>query len=382
MAKRLVRVGSRPLAALALLGALCACATTSAEPRATAQPAGWRIVERTGEARHLPPAAAGWLSATIGEALADGSEVSTGRGSRLIVDAPGRNISAGPNSRFVLPGSARDDRLDQQAGALRYRVAAAARPLQIHTRSLELELLAGVVEVQVDQLDTAVTVREGQVRVATPDGRRQTQMIAGQSAQAGGAGEVQLAVRLAPGAELQPVELLIVPAIQPKAPATQPGATPAETPTASAPARSPSAGPPALSPGDAATAPMAGRAGQGAPMALEQAPSEPRPQLAAGVVEAPASRHTTDDAGAPIDAPRPRVAPGAPAGTVGSAMTFPPAADPPGALARQSQWATPRAAESPAAAFRRAKFDRLTAGMLDRVEATSPGPAPTAGASR
>ena len=39
------------------------------------------------------------------------------------------------------------------------------------------------------------------MRVATPDGLRQTQMIAGQSAQAGGAGEVQLAVRLAPGAK-------------------------------------------------------------------------------------------------------------------------------------------------------------------------------------
>ena len=109
MAKRLVPASSRPLAALALLGALCACATTSAEPRATAQPAGWRIVERTGEARHLPPATAAWLSATIGEALADGSEVSTGRGSRLIVDAPGRTISVGPNSRFVLLGSDGDD---------------------------------------------------------------------------------------------------------------------------------------------------------------------------------------------------------------------------------------------------------------------------------
>ena len=263
MAKRLVPASSRPLAALALLGALCACATTSAEPRPSAQPAGWRIVERTGEARHLPPAAAAWLSATIGEALADGSEVSTGRGSRLIVDAPGQNISVGPNSRFVLPGSDQDDRLDQRAGSLRYRVAEAAQPLLIHTRSLELELLAGVVDVHVNHLATEVSVKEGQVRVATPDGLRQTQMIAGQSAQAGGSDEVQLAVRLAPGAALQPVELVIVPAIQPKS-------TPAEMPTTSAPARSPTAGPPALPPSDTATAPAAGRAVQGAPAVLHQ----------------------------------------------------------------------------------------------------------------
>jgi hypothetical protein len=38
--------------------------------------------------------------------------------------------------------------------------------------------------------------------------------------------------------------------------------------------------------------------------------------------------------------------------------------------------------ESPAAAFRRTKFDRLTAGILDQVEANSPGPNPPAGASR
>ena len=142
-----------------------------------------------------------------------------------------------------------------------------------------------MVDVHVNHLETAVTVKEGQVRVATPDGLRQTQMIAGQSAHAGGSDEVQLAVRLAPGAALQPVELLIVPAIQPKAP-DQP-IHPAETPTGSAPARSPTAGPPALSPADAPTAPPAGRV-QGAPTALHQAPSEARPQLAAGVVEAPA----------------------------------------------------------------------------------------------
>ena len=408
MAKRLVPVGSRPLAALALLGALCACATTSAEPRPTTQPAGWRIVERTGEARHLQPTAVGWLSATIGEALADGSEVSTGRGSRLIVDAPGRNISAGPNSRFVLPGGDRNDRLDQQAGSLRYRVAAAARPLQIHTQSLELELLAGVVDVHVNHLETAVTVKEGQVRVATPDGLRQTQMIAGQSAQAGGAGAVQLAVRLAPGAKLQLVELLIVPAIQPKAPTIQPNPSPAETPTGRAAARSPTAGAPALSPADAPTAPPAGRV-QGAPTALHQAPSEARLQLAvdmveaapapsaapsplasdavraptalrqapsedrapvaAGVVEAPAARRATDDGGAVN-------------GAAGPATALPPGADRLGELDLQRQSATQRAMESPAAAFRRTKFDRLTAGMLDQVEANSPGPNPPAGPSR
>jgi hypothetical protein len=90
MAKRLVAATGPRLAALALLGALCACASTSAEPPPEAQPAGWRIVERVGEARYSPPGAAAWVSATVGEMLADGSEVSTGGGGRLIVNAPGR----------------------------------------------------------------------------------------------------------------------------------------------------------------------------------------------------------------------------------------------------------------------------------------------------
>jgi hypothetical protein len=361
MAKRLVPASSRPLAALALLGALCACASTSAE-RPTAQPAGWRIVERTGEARHLPPATAAWLSATIGEALADGSEVSTGRGARLIVDAPGRNISVGPNSRFVLPGSDGDDLLDQRAGSLRYRVAEAAEPLHIHTRSLELELLAGVVDVHVNHLATEVSVKEGQVRVATPDGLRQTQMIAGQSAHAGGSDEVQLAVRSAPGGPFQPVKLVIVPAIQPKA-------APAEMPRTSAAAPSAIAGPPASSASDAATAPPIDRGVDGAPTVLHQAP-EARAHLAADVVEAPSTgRHAAEAGGAAGDA-------------TGPAVTF--QSDPDGlrAFDPQRQQATPRATESPAAAIRRAKFDRLTAGMLDQVQATPPSPNQTSGGSR
>ncbi len=360
MAKRLVPASSQPLAALALLGALCACASTSAE-RSTAQPAGWRIVERTGEARHLPPSAAAWLSATIGEALADGSEVSTGGGARLIVDAPGLNISAGPNSRFVLPGSGGDDLLEQRAGSLRYRVAAAAEPLHIHTRSLELELLAGVVDVHVNQLATEVSVKEGQVQVATPDGLRQTQMIAGQSAHAGGADEVQLAVRSSPGGPFQPVELVIIPALQPKA-------APTDTPSASPGARSATAQPSALSPSGAATAPPIGRAVDGAPTVLQEAP-EARAQLAADVVEAPrAGRPAAESMGVDDEA-----------GPAATSRAYP---DGLRALDPQPQLAPARITESPAAAIRRAKFERLTAGMLDQVEAIPAGPKQTSGASR
>ena len=141
MAMRLIAATGRRLAALALLAALCACATPATEPPAKTRPAGWRIVERTGEARYSPPGSAVWVSATTGQVLAGGSEVATGRGGRLIVDAPKRHISVGPDSRFVLPDRDREEWLEQRAGWLRYRIAQAGpQPFRILTRSLELEL--------------------------------------------------------------------------------------------------------------------------------------------------------------------------------------------------------------------------------------------------
>jgi FecR protein len=347
MAKRLVAATGQRLAALALLGALCACASTPAEPSPEAQPAGWRIVERVGEARYAPPGAAASVPATVGEMLADGSEVSTGGGGRLIVDAPGRHISVGPDSRFVLPDRERDDPLDQRAGWLRYRIAAAAaQPFRIHTRSLELELLAGVVDVHVNHRATEVTVKEGQVRVATPDGLRQTQMMAGQSAQAGSSADMQLAVRLAPGAALQRVDPVIVPALHPRSTATEP-------PMPSAPARSR----PAALPADTATVPPGDRAAPAAPLTL-------RPAAAAPEARARAATHAALQ---PVEAPPGRVR--AASDQSGAEVT---AAAPPevrsGAPDRATQPVARRTTESAAAAIRRGKFERLTAGMLDQVQ--------------
>ena len=97
----------------------------------------------------------------------------------------------------MLPGE--EAWLEQRAGWLRYRVARGGATVRIHTRSLELEVASGVVDVHVNHLETEVTIKEGQARVTTPDGLRQTQMLAGQSARAGDPGVTALAVRLAPG---------------------------------------------------------------------------------------------------------------------------------------------------------------------------------------
>jgi hypothetical protein len=102
---------------------------------------------------------------------------------------------------------------------------------------------------------------------------------------------------------------------------------------------------------------------------LHQAAPEARPQLAADVVDAPtAAPHAPEEAGAN--------------GAAGSPMIYQPQADGFRAFDPQAQLAPRRAAESPAAALRRAKFERLTAGMLDQVETASPGPNGTSGAAR
>ena len=367
MAKRLLPATGRRLAALALLAPLCACATPSAEPRTATLHDGWRVVERTGEARYSPPGIALWMSATTGQALADGSEVATGRGGRLIVNAPGRHLSVGPDSRFVLPARDWDHRLDQRAGWLRYRIAEAdAQPFRIHTRSLELELRAGVVDVHVDHLATEVIVKQGQVRVATPDGLRHSQMMAGQSAHAGGSDSMALAVRLAPGAALQPVHPVIIPALRPRSNADDDLAT-----TAPAPEPGPGRG-------------EAGRNEQDRlPRAAVQDPGRARAGLALGPVPAdPAPEHSPGRAGPAAASFRPALAPAgargensgkvaAPAVVAATAKRHVPRA---GAADRLVAAAERNSSQTDPAAIRRSKFERLTAGMIEGVEPPRPAP--------
>jgi hypothetical protein len=222
----------RRLSALVALGALTACASTSGAPHDGAGAEGWRVVERVGEARHSPPGEASWRATITGQAIVDGSEVTTGRGGRLIIARPGRHLSVGPASRFVLPHPDWDDRLEQRAGWLRYRVDTTdAEPFRVRTPSLAIEIVAAILDVRVDQSAVDVTVTEGKVRLATPDGLRRTEVAAGQSAAARGPGGTQLAVRTGPERPLEPVDPLIIPAFDPMpktvpAPATDRPSTP------------------------------------------------------------------------------------------------------------------------------------------------------------
>ena len=184
-------------------------------------------------------------------------------------------------------------------------------------------------DVHVNHLATEVTVKEGQVRVSTPDGLRQSQMIAGQSARAGGDGSTALAVRLRAGQALQPVEPVVVPALQPKLAPTVP-ASPSAQPVPAESTMTPAAPTPAQFVMGQTTAPRR------APQPSE--PGKPRsPEAGSGRNQEPsAARAEGADAR-------------------------------PGAAVRVGEPAAPAPRPTDPAAIRRSKFERLTAGLLDGI---------------
>jgi hypothetical protein len=324
-------------AVLVAVSVLAACGTTPPERRAETSALGWSVVERVGEARFSPPDAP-WLAVITGRAITEGSEVTTGPGGRLILAAPGRHISVGPGSSFVLPRAKSNDPLEQRAGWLRYRMAnARGEPFRIRTRSLDVEFMSAVLDVRVEQDATEVTVKEGEVRIATPDGLRRTEVAAGESARASGRGGTQLALRRSPEDAPEPVVPAILPAIHPPPAATVVPAT-ARRPTTADVARPE----PATVDGPA--------------------PAAPRP---------PQSAQANSPTPATATPGTPSLTGGAGARDVGANSALPAATG-----EHAAAGAAPAIDPIPPWAVRRAKLDRLTAGVIDGVQPVRPNSAP------
>jgi hypothetical protein len=205
-------------------------------------------------------------------------------------------------------------------------------------------------------------------------------MLAGQSARAGGSGEVQLAVRLAPGAPLQQVDQAIVPALQPRS-TTFPKPRPE-------PASAPPAAPSSPEHADAASASQPGRPPRAAPLVLPYADGSSAGHAAAPLVRAPQPVQTPPaiPAAAALQpgartgwtGRRELVRPGLPVGAAQAGGGA--AAEEPGArtdrtgrreLVRPGASADAQArdaSEGQSAPSRPSMFERLTAGMLDEVD--------------
>jgi hypothetical protein len=345
--------------ALILIGcgllAGCQGATPSPSPEVMAD--GWRVVERLGDARFLAPGASGWSPAIPATALPSGSEVVTGAGGRVILAQKGDHVSAGPASRFSLPPAGPGAILDQRAGWLRYRIAAVPPQIMVvDTPFLSIEVRGTVFDVTVSPTATEVSVEQGQVRIVTPDRRRQIELESGQSAYAGGPAGDGLAFRRGQGAPLEPVEAVVLPAMHPKAGVSEgrPTATQA-TIEGRAAHRSGTAA-------SEATVPIA------TAVATANAPDR-----AAGMRLRPAERSAADVTGAPESRALSVDAIEAPAAVDDGAAGDPSPADAgdAGSTAGSRPTANHATEERPSA-DRRPLFDRLTEGMVDAVPAARP----------
>ncbi len=182
-----------------------------AEPEVEA----WRVVERLGEARYLAPSMAAWEEITPRGLIPAGSQIATGIGGRLIVHQDDNQLSAGTNSRFVLPGWESGDSMLQTEGWLRYRIAGEPdASFAIETPFLDLLVNDAVLDVTVGDSETEVAVVSGRVRVKTLDGRRQIDLHAGYTGYASMAGD-SLAIRRGPDQRLEQVPATVVPALHP-----------------------------------------------------------------------------------------------------------------------------------------------------------------------
>jgi hypothetical protein len=340
------------LALIPILAGLAAgCQSVERGAPAAAQVSGWQVVERLGEARYKTDAGGGWSPAMPPSALADGSQVVTGVGGRLIVARAGQHISAGPASRFTLPDTLSGTPLEQRAGSLRYRVTEAAPGrLLVATPFLKIEVASTVFDVTVSATATEVSVQQGRARIATPDGLRQIELGAGQSAYAGGAAQVALAFRATAGAPLAPVEPIVLPAMHPR-----PGVLEGRAPR--------SVEPPAYA-GSQASSSGTAASSAAVPLAKAEIATSPQgrpapPVLAARQPQsARADRPASSGAGASPQPAMERPASGA--------RVMPPLSEAARTAVERQSAGQPVSEDSLQSAF-----DRLSEGMLDGVPAVS-----------
>jgi hypothetical protein len=234
----------------------------------------WRVVERLGEARYLAPSMAAWEQITPRGLIPAGSQIATGIGGRLIVHEADNQLSAGTNSRFVLPGWESGDSMLQTEGWLRYRIAGEPdASFAIETPFLDLLVDDAVLDVTVGDSETEVSVVSGRVRVKTLDGRRQIDLHAGYTGYASMEGDV-LAIRRGPDQRLEQVPATVVPALHPDRAASGSAQSPALAASVMATSESAATVIPATAPpSDPSASAMPAPATAAAPSALNSEPS-------------------------------------------------------------------------------------------------------------
>ncbi len=208
----------RGLAAVVLAATvLGACQYTVESTVAEHGPSAWRVVERLGATRYLPPGGTNWSPILSGDRIPAASQVATDSGGRLILARAGDQLSVGTETRLTLPAAGGDTRIQQSAGWVRYRVGGdSAQPVEIETPHLRLEAARAVAEIVVGTAATEVRIERGQVQIAGADGLRYADLTAGAVARASTTEDEALTVQLAPDLPFEAVPAIALPAVHPR----------------------------------------------------------------------------------------------------------------------------------------------------------------------
>ncbi len=190
---------SLTIAAAAIL-VLSACQSNQAlQPKQTGR--NWQVIESLGDARiensHSPYS----THLRSGDEIVDDSRVVTGSSSHLILSRGDVQLTASSDSSISLPRNTSPSTLSHNYGSVRIRLATAANATKlITTPHLAASGTNAVLELQVTDRESQITVTSGNVVLSTSNGQHHTQLAAGASARLGSKTNGQLELR--PAADL------------------------------------------------------------------------------------------------------------------------------------------------------------------------------------
>ena len=165
----------------------------------------WQVIESVGDARiendHSPYA----LTLRPGDEIAESGRIITSGSSHLILSRGDVQLTASGDSSITLPANMSPSALSHDYGSVRVRLATAANAAKlITTPHLTASGTNAVLELQVDDQESLITIKSGSVELSTTDGDHHAKLAAGASARLGAQTNGQLEIRPAAGMPFRP----------------------------------------------------------------------------------------------------------------------------------------------------------------------------------
>ena len=168
--------------ALMLVSMLASCQPVST-PDVDRPSASWQVLERIGDVRMTAKSEPVDLPLLPGQKVADGRQVTAGRGALLILGRNGVQLTAGENTSLRLSDPAAASGIQLDSGWLRVRLASAVnRGARIKTPHFDISASSGILTLRANDVETGLSIETGRAVLATPDGRYRATLAAGAAA--------------------------------------------------------------------------------------------------------------------------------------------------------------------------------------------------------